>query len=410
MRIEFLRFATTQEVYENYVVKIKPMETIKTIETVDALGYVCARDVISKENLPGFDKSLVDGYAVRSLETKGASTNLPALLKVAFEVKIGEKPTYVLQPGQAAWIPTGGALPCGADAVVMVEHTQMFDDLLEVMKPVAIGENVMKYDEDVKVGEVVLKKNKRIRVNDIQLLLQLGVTQIDVYNRAKVAVISTGDEIIEPWETPCFAQVRDSNTYALVLWLENMGFAVQRVGHVKDNEDHLYEMLKDCLKNYDVVVISGGSSIGTRDHTARAIGKLGEPGVIYHGVMVQPGKPTIFALIEHKPILGLPGNPVSFLVSSRFFLLPILRRIENEEEFMPKPSGLVRLVKNVPSIQGREHFVRVKLRFENGDILAEPLFSETAHVSNISFADGVVRIPSQVEGIYAGQLVEFYRF
>lgn len=410
MKIEFLKFASVQEVYENYISKIKPINRIETVETIKAAGCVCAKDIVSPENLPGFDKSLVDGYAVRSLDTKGSSANLPALLKVVLEVRIGEIPSYRLQSGEAAWIPTGGALPLGADAVVMVEHTQAFDNLVEVMKPVAAGENVMKYDDDVKVGDVVLKRNKRVRINDIQLLVQLGITEVDVYSRAKVAVISTGDEIIEPWMKPSLAQVRDSNTYALALWLKDMGFNAQRVGHVKDDEEALYQVLKNCLDNYDVIVIAGGSSIGTRDHTARVIEKLGEPGIIYHGVMVQPGKPTVFALVEQKPILGLPGNPVSFFVSSRFFLLPTLRRIENEDEFVPKPCGLVRLTKNVPSVQGREHFVRVKLKFEKGDVLAEPLFSETAHLSNISAADGVVRVPSQVEGIYAGQLAEFYRF
>ncbi|HEY8541348.1 MAG TPA: gephyrin-like molybdotransferase Glp [Pseudothermotoga sp.] len=410
MNIEFLRFATIQEVYENYILKIEPINRIEVIKTVNAPGHVCTRDIISPENLPGFDKSLVDGYAIRSSDTKGASMNLPVLLKVAFEIRIGEIPKDTLKPGEAAWIPTGGALPKGADAVVMVEHTQTFDDLIEVMKPVAAGENVIRHDEDVKIGEVILKKNKRIRINDVQLLLQLGITQIDVYQRAKIAVISTGDEIIEPWEIPSFAQVRDSNTYTLVSWLKTLGFISERIGHVRDDEDNLYNMLRDCFDDYDVIVIAGGSSIGTRDHTAKAIERLGKPGVIYHGVMVQPGKPTILALVGQKPVLGLPGNPVSFFVSSRFFLLPVLRKIEGEEEFTPKPVGLVKLTKNVPSIQGREHFVRVKLKFENGSISAEPIFSETAHVSNISIADGVVRVPSQVEGIYAGQLAEFYTF
>lgn len=186
MKIEFLKFATIQEVYENYISKLEPTGKIETVETIDALDYVSAKNVVSTENLPGFDKSLVDGYAVRSFDTKGSSANLPTLLKVIFEVRIGEIPKYKLQPGEAAWIPTGGALPFGADAVVMVEHTQSFDDLVEIMKPVATGENVMKCDEDVKVGEVVLKKNKRIRVNDIQLLMQLGITKVDVYSRARL--------------------------------------------------------------------------------------------------------------------------------------------------------------------------------------------------------------------------------
>jgi len=408
MKIEFLRFASVQEIYENFISKIKPIDQKHAIETTASLGSVCAEDIFAREDLPGFNKSLVDGYAVKASDTKGASANLPAILKNAFEVRIGEKPDRSLQSGEAAWIPTGGALPAGADAVVMVEHTQNFGEFVEVTKPVGIWENVMKYDEDIKKNEIVLTANTRVKIGHIQLLLQLGITEINVYRRARIAVISTGDEIVEPWQDCRFTQVRDSNTYSLVTWLKALGFSAHRVGHVRDDEESLYKVMKACIDDHDIIVIAGGSSIGTRDYTAKAIERLGNSGIVYHGVMVQPGKPTIFALAGTKPILGLPGNPVSFYVSSRFFLLPTLRKFENEREFIPKPIGMVRITKNVPSVQGREHFVRVKLRYENDEVLADPLFSETAHVSNIAMADGVVRIPAQVEGIYTGQLVELY--
>ncbi|MEJ5228626.1 MAG: gephyrin-like molybdotransferase Glp [Pseudothermotoga sp.] len=408
MKIEFLKFASVQEIYENFISKIKSIDQTHTVETTASLGFVCAEEILAKEDLPGFNKSLVDGYAVKASDTKGASANLPVILKNAFEVRIGEKPERPLQSGEAAWVPTGGALPAGADAVVMVEHTQNFGEFVEIAKPVGVWENVMKHDEDIKRNEVVLTANTRVRIGHIQLLLQLGITKINVYRRAKIAVISTGDEIVEPWQNCSFAQVRDSNTYTLVTWLKALGFSADRVGHVEDDEESLYSVMKGCIDDYDIIVIAGGSSIGTRDYTARAIERLGNSGIIYHGVMVQPGKPTIFALAGTTPIIGLPGNPVSFYVSSRFFLLPTLRKLENEREFMPKPIGMVRITKNVPSVQGREHFVRVKLRYEKDEVLADPLFSETAHVSNIAAADGVVRIPAHVEGVYAGQIVELF--
>ena len=410
MKVESLRFAALEDIYSNYVSKVGSVTEIETLDTLESLERVCAKDIFSLENLPGFDKSLVDGYALRALDTRGASSSMPALLKIAFEVHIGKKPDKKLIPGEAAWVPTGGAIPEGADAVVMVEHTQGFGEFVEIMKPVSAGENVMKFDEDIKRSDRILEKGTLLKSGHVQLLLQLGLMQIEVFRKVKVAIISTGDEIVEPWQKPDTAQVRDSNTYTLKAWIEKHGFVAERVSHVKDDEESLYESLKKFLNDYDLIVIAGGSSIGPRDYTARAIERLGKPGIIYHGALVQPGKPTIFAMIGEKPVLGLPGNPVSFFVSSRFFLLPVLRKLAGANDFTTAPSGFVILAKNVPSIQGREHFVRVKTVFKNGKIFAEQLFSESAHLSNIANADGVIRIPLGVEGINAGEFAEFYQF
>ncbi|AEH50534.1 molybdopterin molybdotransferase MoeA [Pseudothermotoga thermarum] len=411
MRIEKLKFATVEEIYQNYLPLVKPITDTLEIFVEQSVNFVLAQDLISEEDLPGFKKSIVDGYAVNSHDTKGASMNNPALLEFAFEVKIGEEVVQKLKPAQAAWVPTGGMVPEGADAVVMVEHTQRFGNLVEIMKSVAPGENLLKANEDVKKGQVVLRKGTRIQPKYLNILYSLGIEKLLVYRKPKVAIVSTGDEIVEPFvKVKKVTQVRDSNSYALVCWLKNQfGFEAKRVAHVRDDEAELTKVLNQCLNEYDAVVISGGSSIGVRDITAKVIEKLGKPGVVYHGAMIQPGKPTIFGFVDEKPILGLPGNPVSFTVSAYVFLIPVLRKMEGEEEYLPKPCGKVKVKKNIPSVQGREQFIRVKLTFEEGELMAEPLFSESASITNLVQADGFVRIPRGVEGVYAGEYVEFYK-
>ncbi|WP_448535521.1 molybdopterin molybdotransferase MoeA [Pseudothermotoga sp.] len=407
--MKFLKLASLDQVYSEYFHRVKPIDETLEVPTLESLGFVCAEDVLASQNLPGFDKSLVDGYAVRSKDTIGASTNLPVMLRIAFEVKVGEEPKRAINENEAAWVATGAMLPEGANAVVMVEHTQRFNEYVEVMKPVAVGENVLRMDEDVRKGQLVLAKGERIQPGHLQLLLQLGVERLKVFRRAKVGVISTGDEIVEPFvKEKSVVQVRDSNSYGLVVWLRSLGFEANRVGLCRDDEDELFRTLKGWFDEYDVLVISGGSSIGTRDFTEAAIDRLGRPGVLFHGILIQPGKPTILAIVDDKPIVGLPGNPVSFTISAKFVLLPIMRRLEGEKDFLFKPSGMVKLTRNVSSKQGREQFIRVKLFEKQGQVWAEPLESETAQVSNLVVADGIIRVPSDVEGLSSGELAEFY--
>ncbi len=408
--MEQLRFATVEEIYENYLSMINPIDQVIDVPTQESIKSVVFSDVVAEEDLPGFDKSLVDGYAVNSRDTKGASPIMPVVLDFAFEVRIGDKPPASLRPNEAAWVPTGAMIPEGADAVVMVENTQRFGKIVEIMKSTAPGENVMKAQEDVHKGQIVIHKGTRIKLKHLSLLFSLGVQKLSVYRKPKVAIVSTGDEIVEPFvKQKQLTEVRDSNSYTLASWLRNhYGLQAQRVAHVKDDEIFLKEILVQCIEEYDAIVISGGSSIGVRDITAKVIQSLGSPGLIYHGALIQPGKPTIFGLIDDKPILGLPGNPVSFVVSTYVFLLPVLRKLEGEATYLPVPCGTVRISKNVPSVQGREHFVRVKLSYENGEIIAEPLFSESSSLSNLAMADGLIRIRRGVEGVYAGEHVELY--
>ena len=407
--MKFLRLASLDQVYSEYVQILKPISETLEVPTLESLGFVCAENVFASQDLPGFDKSLVDGYAVRSKDTIGASPNLPVMLRLALEVKIGEEPIGSINENEAAWVATGAMLPSGADAVVMVEHTQRFNEYVEVMKPVASGENVLRKNEDVKRGQAAVTRGERINPGHLQLLLQLGVERLRVFRRLRVGVISTGDEIVEPFvKEKSLVQVRDSNSYGLVAWLKSLGFEANRVGLCRDDEGEMFRTLKSWFNEYDVLVVSGGSSIGARDFTEAAIDRLGKPGVLFHGILIQPGKPTILAIVDDKPIVGLPGNPVSFTISTKFVLLPIMRRLEGEKDFLFKSSGMVKLTRNVSSRQGREQFIRVKLFEKQGQVWAEPLESETAQVSNLTRADGVIRVPSDVEGLSSGELAEFY--
>ncbi|MCS7175094.1 molybdopterin molybdotransferase MoeA [Pseudothermotoga sp.] len=407
--MRFLKLATLQQVYSEYLRLVNPLDRVEQISVLESLGFVSAEDIPARQDLPGFNKSLVDGYAVRAKDTTGASTSFPAVLHFAFEVKVGEEPKRPLGQNEAAWIATGAMLPIGADAVVMAEHTQRFGEYVEVMKPVAVGENVFKKDDDVKLGQLIVTKGVRIGPGHLQLMFQLGIQRLKVFRRVSVGVISTGDEIVEPFEqNKSIAQVRDSNSYTLECWLKSLGFRIERVGLCRDDEEMLFKMLKDSMKNHDAIVIVGGSSIGTRDFTESAMNRSGKPGVIFHGILMQPGKPTVLGLLDGKPVVGLPGNPVSFTVSARFVLLPILRKLEGEIDFLPKPVGMVKLARNVSSRQGREHFVRVRLFVRDAQVWAEPLESETAQVSNLAMADGVIRLPANIEGLYAGDFAEFY--
>ena len=406
----FLKFATPQEVFKDYISQIASIKEFQQLDIRNALNRVSYEDVVAPENFPGFRKSTVDGYALKARDTHGASDGLPALIQVVGEVKISQEYAGTLKSSEAVWVPTGGIVPRGADAVVMVEHTQVFGNYIEVMKPVAPGENVIESDEDIATNEQLVAKGVRFRLGHIHACLELGITSVKVYRKVKIGIISTGDEIVEPNAVKKMGQVRDGNTYALESWLKTKGGEAVRVCHVPDDSELLTQAVRENLNSYDVLVICGGSSVGTRDYTVDAIERSGKPGVIFHGVLTQPGKPTIFALVDEIPVLGLPGNPVSFMVSSRIFLTQVLRKREGECVMYPEPDGMVRLKRNVPSRQGRESYVRVKLKPENGELWAEPIFGESALVSNMLKADGVVRIPVGHEGIYAGEFAEFYRF
>ncbi|HYF91631.1 MAG TPA: gephyrin-like molybdotransferase Glp [Symbiobacteriaceae bacterium] len=379
----------------------------ETVRLADALGRVTAAPVAAPADLPPFARTSVDGFAVRAADTFGASDGLPAYLKVTAEILMGEAPVLPLHAGQAQRISTGGALPDGADAVVMVEYTEaLAEDEIGITRPVSPGENVMHKGEDARAGEVLLPAGHQVRAQELALLQSAGILQVDVIRRPTVAIISTGDELVDPEREPGPGQIRESNAAALTALARRDGAVPTYLGKAADTEEAVREMLQRGL-TYDVILISGGSSVGTRDLTSKMIAELGEPGILVHGVKLKPGKPTILAVAQGKPVIGLPGHPVSAQVVYGLLVAPLLRQLQGlaaEPAF--RPAVRARMTKNVASATGRTDCIRVRLRREGDEVWAEPVHGKSGLISTLVRADGLVTISSGKEGILAGEWVD----
>ena len=404
---EFFNVVESKKVYE-FISNLKSIEDSETVDIRESISRVSSENVVAGEDLPGFDRSTVDGYAVKSSDVFGASVSTPAMLRVVGEIKIDEEYAGALKEGEALKVPTGGKLPDGADSVVMIEDTREAGEYIEVFKPVAPGQNVMRKDEDVSKGTIVLKKGTRINIGYVALLLNLGIIKLRVSRKLKVGIISTGDEVIEPELERKFPHVRDSNTHSLKVFLERLGYKVNRYGISRDDFEELRSFMLRSFEEDDVTVSAGGSSVGVRDYTVEAIDSIGKPGVVIHGVLVSPGKPTIFGVVDDHPFIGLPGHPSSFTLSAFTFLLPLLKRLSGETDWMLRPTGKFRITDNVFSRQGRETFVWSKRVYEDGEIFVKPLMFKSGMISPAAQADGFIRIPAGVEGYYEGDFVEFY--
>lgn len=379
----------------------------ETVETARALGRVTACEVAAAEPLPAFSRSTVDGYAVRARDTFGASDTLPAYLTLIGESPMGSAPGFSLAAGQAALIHTGGMLPEGADAVVMIEHTQPArPGEIEVLRAVAPGENELRPGEDVQVGQVVIPAGAELRPAEIGGLMALGLNRVRVVVPPRVAVLSSGDEVVDPTVRPQPGQVRDINSYTLSALVERHGGLPLRYGVLPDRREALQDSIAAALSACDVVVITAGSSASTRDLTAEVIDGLGAPGVLVHGVNVKPGKPTILAACAGKPVIGLPGNPVSALVIASLFVVPVVERLLGLDPNRPRPSVTARLSVNLPSQAGREDWVPVRLLRGTAGYTAEPIFYKSNLIFTLAQADGMLHIPPDATGLETGAAVE----
>lgn len=378
----------------------------ETVPTRQALGRVTAAAIVAPEHLPAFPRSTMDGYAVRARDTFGASESLPAYLDVVGEIPMGQAPRVTLAMGQAAVAYTGGMLAQGADAVVMVENTQAIDATsIEVFRPVAPGENVVQVGEDVRAGDAVVPGGILLRPQDIGGLVALGITQVQVRQRPRVAIISTGDEVVTPEVTPEPGQIRDINTYTIAALVEQAGGIPCPLGVIKDDYEAQRQAAVKGLSQADVLVFSAGSSVSSRDMTVQVLNSLGKPGVLVHGIAHRPGKPTIVALIEGKPAFGLPGNPVSAMIVFRILVRPTLYALMGCTQ-IPQPKTVrARLSKNIPSVTGREDHVQVRLSDVDGELRAEPVFGKSNLIYTLIRADGVVVVPLDKGGLYAGEEV-----
>jgi molybdopterin molybdotransferase len=399
---DFFNVVDIHTVY-GYTHSFSPVST-EVVATAQAIGRVLAEPVPAREDLPGFSRSTMDGYAVRAASTFGSSEANPAYLQVTGNIAMGESPNLAVGPGEAVKIATGGMLPEGGNAVVMVEHTEEMDaETIEVYKSVAPGQHVILAGEDYPRGATVLTTGQALRAQEAGLLAAVGREQVTVFRKPRVAIISTGDEIIPTSQVPGPGQIRDINSYSLAGMVTECGGIPQSLGIVRDSFAELQAACLQALSNCDMLLLSGGSSVGTRDFTIEVINALPASELLVHGISISPGKPTILATTGGKPIWGLPGHVVSAMVVFEKIVKPFINRIRGLAQPFPETRGIpARLSRNVPSAQGRVDFVRVRLMTENDHLTAEPLLGKSGLINTMVQADGLIEIASDTEGLDQG--------
>jgi molybdopterin molybdotransferase len=375
-----------------------------------SLHRIIAEDLRSSEDLPEGARSTVDGFAVRAEDTFGASDSIPAFLEVTASVSMGTMPDFEIGAGQAAQIPTGGFLPRGADAVVMVEYTNpVGTNSIEVTRPVTVKSNVLEKGEDAGSGEILLNAGRVLRPQEIGFLAALGITKVSAYRQPRVAVVSSGDEVIPMDRKPELGQIRDANSHAISALIRTCGAEPIPFDIVPDNAEMLSEALRKGLQQADVVVLSGGSSVGTRDLMVDVVSSLPDTEILAHGVAIRPGKPTLLAGQKGKAIVGLPGHPVSALIVAQVFLAPFLRYLQGDK-LAKGPLGhrmKAALATSIHSTIGLEEYIRVRIEETAEDgYVAFPIFGKSGMLSTMVKANGIVLIPMNTEGFSKGTLVQ----
>jgi molybdopterin molybdotransferase len=393
----FLTVITLEEAI-GVIRTLAPPPGEEEILLADALHRVLARDMVAREDIPGFARTTVDGYAVRAADTVGASEGIPAILRVTGEVAMGGEPAGPLRAGEGFALPTGAMLPPGADAAVMIERTERIGDEVLVKSPVAPGENVILRAEDFAEGSVILPRGRSLSPRDAGILAAAGYERVAVCRRPAVGVISTGNELVPVGESPGTGQVRDANGPMCAAFAEDLGCRPVLYGIVRDDRDALRKALDRATGECDAVLLSGGSSKDVRDLAASVIGEKGE--VLVHGIGIAPGKPTIIGRAGGKPVLGLPGHPASAYVILHALAGPLLSAMSGVRREERKVTAL--LAENIPSQKGRVEFVRVKVVAGK----ALPCFGKSGLLNTFAGSDGLVRVPAEREGFEAGETVE----
>jgi len=379
-----------------------------------SLGRISAVDIISPENLPPYPRSTMDGYAVRAQDTFGASEKLPAYLEISGEVVMGKFPGEGPKPGSCFAIATGGILPPGADAVVMLEHTVSIDEtMIEVVQPVAAGTNIIRAGEDIAENETLLPAGHLIRPQDIGLLAGVGIDSIQLFRQVRVAIISTGDEIVPYQQQPPPGKIRDMNSASLAAQIKNVNAVPTFYGIAPDDEESLAALLHAALPDNDIILLSGSSSVGIRDLGEKVIHDLGSPGIIVHGVSIKPGKPVIIARSGNTMVFGLPGHPVSAAMSFDLFVRPAINHFSGlNRDILPRDRTMnARLMRNLNSASGRTDFIRVQIRFsqENGPE-AHPILGKSGALSTMVRAHGYIQIAEKLQGLKEGDTVKVTLF
>jgi len=409
----FFDLKSVEQVLER-ISELEPLDQSESLPLAQARGRSLAADFTAPEDLPGFTRSTMDGYALRARDTFGASEESPAYAEIVGEVRMGQAPDFKVGPGQCAVIGTGGMLPQGADAVLMVEHSRRLDDTtVEISKSVAPGANLLGPTDDAAQGQVLLPAGQRLRPQDLGLMAGLGLSRVEVVKRPRVGIVSTGDEVVPVDTRPGPGQVRDVNTYTLAAQVEQAGGEPVIVGLVPDNQEKLRQAVARSLETCQLTLLSGGSSVGTRDLTLGVFHSFAGAKLLVHGVSVSPGKPFIWVQAGDRQLLGLPGQVASCMVTFHLFADPMLERLQGRparpfSRFARLPA---RLVRNLPSAAGREEYVRVRAwQEDDGSWLAEPIFGKSGLITTLTRGQGLVRVPRDQEGLYPDEPVTVLLF
>ena len=402
-----LNVKTPDEVLKIIEKEFTPTDLSEEVDICKASGRILAEDVRSSEYVPGFDRSSVDGFAIHAKDSFGCSESIPAILKLTADIEMGKEYTGALSKGCCVSVPTGGKVPEGADSVVMIEYTERYsEDEVAVIKPVAPGENMVYRGDECKPGQLIAPKGTLIKAQHIGVFASLGIDKLKVAKKPVAGIISTGDELVPIDETPADGQVRDVNSYLLAAVCEEAGCTVRSYGFVRDDEELLRKALKRAVSECDLVLISGGSSVGQKDATARLIEEWGP--LLFHGIAMKPGKPTILGKCGNKALVGLPGHPGASFFVSKIFVKAIIDRLTGKKEEQHYLTAV--LDEAVPANQGRTVYIGVSLEESKGNTLARPVQSKSGLVGSFTRSDGYICVPRDCEGFGKGTEVKVYLF
>lgn len=410
--MNFLKVTNIDEIDQLILDKIPSFRAEKErCKLEDSLGRIIAEDIKATISVPEFNRSTVDGYAIKSKESMGASQGIPSFFTLQGEVYMGENTTKKLNKGEAIYVPTGAMIPEGADAMIMIEYCEILEDTLLIHKPVGVNQNIMLLGEDFKEGDILFEKGKEITPENVGVLASLGIYDVPVFKKFKFSIISTGDEIIGETEVYEKGKIRDINSYALTLGIKKFGIVVEKK-IVKDNYDILLEEVKKSTENSDIVLISGGSSAGNYDYTSKVIENLDGGEVFVHGISIKPGKPTIIGRSNGKLIFGLPGHPISSIVVFNIIVKKFIEKLyyqdTTRENINTYYYGI--LSQNLHSTPGRTTYQMVSKRIVEDTIVVDPIFGKSGMSTLMTKSSGYIILDNNIEGLEKGSRVKIYKF
>lgn len=385
---------------------IKTVEV--TINTLDSLGMITSKDIKAVETVPSFNKSTVDGYACKYEDVKLASSSSPTMLKIVGEVEMGKEVNIILKDGEAVYVPTGGMVPKGADAMVMIENTDVLKNNVLINRKSTSFENILKIGDDIKMGEVLINKNTLISPRTIGVLMSQNITSLSVYDKVTCSIISTGDEIIKESQEITLGQVRDINSYTVKNYLNKYNVEVNSSNIIPDNFEEYKQAILNGFKESKLVISSGGSSVGEKDYTIKILEDIGA-NIFLHGLNVKPGKPTILATFEDNVFIGLPGHPFSAYVVLDLLFDLIMNQLFSIDQIKIKPYIEAKLTTNIHNNSGRTLIQLVEI-IQEKELSCTPIFSRSAMIKSLNKAYGYVKLDRNSEGVYKDEIIKVYRF